>query len=64
MELNAYQVLYLKKIFKWLRIFTLFFIATSLALIYFLFEKSVSQQETFAQSTEQFKLEKNRNGCN
>jgi uncharacterized protein YpmB len=64
MELNAYQVFYLKKIFKWLRIFTLVFIANSVALFYYLYDKSANQQETITTSSEHSKFDKNRNGCN
>lgn len=64
MELSTYKVLYLKKLFKWLRIFTIFFIVDSAVLIYFLYDKSSVQTESLSQNSENFKFDKNRNGCN
>jgi hypothetical protein len=64
MELNTYQVFYLKKIFKWLRIFTLVFIANSVALIYYFYDKSTNQQEIITTNSQHNKFDKNRNGCN
>ncbi len=61
MELNAHQVFYLKKIFKWLRIFTLVFIANSVAFFYYLYDKSANQQETITANSEHNKFDKNRN---
>jgi uncharacterized protein YrrD len=64
MELSTYKAFYLKKIFKWLRVFTIFFITDSAVLIYFLYEKSFIQSENITHNSENFKFDKNRNGCN
>lgn len=64
MELSTYKVFYLKKIFKWLRIFTIFFIVDSIVLVYFLYDKSSVQSDSISHNSENFKFDKNRNGCN